>query len=92
MFETRPRPAVNDPLPDDWPLLLPPGPAPEPGASVTAGMRSALVGLQGGTWCEAVVWAWTWNATGRPVQWRCQIEVAGIVHWYYHDDRLLRLM
>ncbi|MEY9965015.1 hypothetical protein ABIA33_003057 [Streptacidiphilus sp. MAP12-16] len=47
--------------------------------------------MRDGSWEEGVVWAWSWNAAGRPVQWRCQVELGGHVSWYVHDGRLMRI-
>ena len=92
MFDTFPPPvrSLHQEVPVDWPVLLvraePPGPA-EP---CSTRRREVLVAMEDGSWEEAVVWAWTWNEAGRPVRWRCQVEVGGHVSWYVHDDRVIR--
>lgn len=92
MFENlqAPSPALHQGVPQDWPVLLlraaPPGPT-EPYSS---DRREVLVATGGGRWSKAVIWAWAWNEIGRPVRWRCQLEVEGQVGWYCHDGRLIR--
>jgi hypothetical protein len=52
--------------------------------------RDVLVAMRDGSWREAVVWAWAWNSVGRPVEWRCRMEIGGHASWYVYDHRLIR--
>ena len=92
MFDTYPPPVQtrHQEVPPDWPLLLVRAEPPGPTDPCSTRRREVLVAMDDGSWEEAVVWAWTWNEIGRPVQWRCQIEVGGHISWYVHDDRVIR--
>ncbi|WP_152628235.1 hypothetical protein [Streptacidiphilus neutrinimicus] len=94
MFDTHPapHPSLNQDVPDGWPVRLRCAAAPAAADPCSTRRRDALVAMADGTWEEAVVWAWTWNGEGRPVEWRCQIEVGGHVRWYLHDESLIRTL
>lgn len=92
MFDSYPAPSrsLNQEVPSDWPVLLNQADAPTEDDQCSTRRRDALVAMRGGSWQEAVVWAWTWNSTGRPVHWRCQVEIGGHVAWYEYVDALIR--
>lgn len=94
MFDTFPPPdqTLNEEVPAGWPALLVPAPPPQTTDPCSTRRRDALVAMRDGSWEEAVVWAWTWNEVGRPVQWRCQVEIGGHVSWYVHDYGLIRIV
>jgi hypothetical protein len=92
MFDTFPAPArsLHQETSPDWPVLLVRAEPPAATDVCSTRRREVMVAMSDGSWEEAVVWAWTWNETGRPVRWRCQVEVGGHVSWYLYDDRVIR--
>ena len=92
MFDTFLPPAhsLHQDVPPDWPVLLVRAEPPGAGDLCSTRRRDALVAMHDGSWEEAVVWAWSWNDSGRPVRWCCQVEVGGHISWYRHDDRYIR--
>ena len=91
MFDTFPAPVrtLHQEVPPTWPVLLTRADPPGDGDLCSTRRREVVVAMRDGSWVEAVVWAWCWPATGRPV-WRCQVEAGGHVSWYLFDDRLIR--
>lgn len=91
MFDAFPPPArsCHEDLPAGWPLLLTRAEPPADGDRCSTRRRDVVVAMSDGGWEEAVLWAWTCDETGRPVRWRCQIEVGGHVSWYVHDRLLI---
>ncbi|MBF9072716.1 hypothetical protein [Streptacidiphilus fuscans] len=92
MFDSYPPPprSLHQDVPANWPVLLLRAEPPTGGDPCSTRRRDAVVAMRDGSWEEAVVWAWAWNESGRPVRWRCQVEVGGHVSWYRHDGRLIR--
>jgi len=78
---------LNQEVPPDWPVRLVSAEPPALAEHYSSRRREVYVALADGSWKEAVAWAWTWNEAGRPVQWRCQLEIEGRVSWYAYDYR-----
>ena len=91
MFDTFPAPdrSLHQEIPPGWPVLL--GRAEPPACTdpCSTRRRDVLVAMADGSWQEAVAWAWSWNASGQPVQWRCQVEIGGHVSWYAYRAELI---
>lgn len=94
MFDTHPAPSPwhNEEIPAGWPVRLSCAAAPGRDEPCSTRRRDAYVAMVDGSWEEAVVWAWTWNAEGKPVRWRCQVEIGGHVRWYSYDEHLIRTL
>jgi hypothetical protein len=92
MFDTYATPSrtLNQSVPEDWPVLLEPAPGPSAADPCSTRRREAHVAMSGGKWREAVVWAWSWNATGRPVRWQVQIQIGDHIRWYWYRAGLLQ--
>jgi hypothetical protein len=92
MFETvsaSPPPAAL-PSGADAVLLRPVGP-PDSDSVWSTLERTMLLATRGGGWIPARVLAWTWNPTGRPVLWRCAVDLGDDrVCWYGYDARQMR--
>ncbi|MEY9961362.1 hypothetical protein [Streptacidiphilus sp. MAP5-52] len=71
-------------------VLLRPVPAPGPDAVWSTSARPVLLAVRSGGWAAARVLAWTWNPTGKPVLWRCAVDLDGTVVWLGYDARLMR--
>ncbi len=54
--------------------------------------RDIHVAMRDGTWQDSVAWIRAWNTAGRPVVWRCQIEIGGHAAWYVYRGDDLRVV
>jgi hypothetical protein len=71
-------------------VLLRPVAAPDEDAVWSLAPRTVELAVRGGGWAVARVLAWTWNPTGKPVLWKCAVDLGGTVVWFGYDARLLR--
>ncbi|WP_042404776.1 hypothetical protein [Streptacidiphilus carbonis] len=71
-------------------VLLHPVDPPDADAVWSTSARTVLLAVRGGGWTVARVLAWTWNPTGKPVVWRCAVDLGGTVGWFGYDARWLR--
>lgn len=84
------QPRLTPPTLADAVLLRPVDP-PDAGAAWSTSARPVLLAVRGGGWASARVLAWTWNPSGRPVVWRCVVDLGDDrVGWYAYDARLVR--
>jgi hypothetical protein len=90
MFEEFPAPplSANQDPPPDWPVLLTRAEAPKPDEPYSTYSWTVLVAVRGGLWRPGIAWAWTWSWS--TADWRCQVDVLGLVRWYCYDHRYLR--
>lgn len=72
-------------------VLLRPVAAPQEDAVWSLAPRMVELAVRGGGWAVARVLAWAWNPAGRPVLWRCAVDLGdGVVTWLLYDCRLMR--
>jgi hypothetical protein len=72
-------------------VLLRPVDPPDTDVMWSTSARTVLLAVHGGGWARARVLAWTWNPAGRPVLWRCAVDLGDDhVGWYGYDARLMR--
>lgn len=71
-------------------VLLRPVAAPDEDAVWSLAPRAVELAVRGGGWAVARVLAWAWNPTGKPVVWKCAVDLGSTVIWFGYDARLLR--